>query len=141
MGFLAGTYAKKPACQCRRHRRHKRRAFSPWVRKIPWRREWQLAPVFLPGEFHGQRSLEGGPWGRKESDTTEAAEHTHTHTHCTQQYSEVRAHVYQRTKVCQGMGVCGAGGVVIRTVKLTFLSLSSAQSPIIGGSHQLYLSK
>ena len=66
---------------------------------------------------------------------------THTHTHCTQQYSEVRAHVYQRTKVCQGMGVCGAGGVVIRTVKLTFLSLSSAQSPIIGGSHQLYLSK
>ena len=29
-------------------------------------------PVFLPGEFHGQRSLVGyGPWGRKESDTTE----------------------------------------------------------------------
>ena len=27
---------------------------------------------FLPGEFHGQRSLEGySPWGRKESDTTE----------------------------------------------------------------------
>ena len=29
-------------------------------------------PVFLPGEFHGQRSLVGySPWGRKESDTTE----------------------------------------------------------------------
>ena len=28
--------------------------------------------VFLPGEFHGQRSLEGySPWGHKESDTTE----------------------------------------------------------------------
>ena len=27
------------------------------VRKIPWRREWQPIPVFLPGEFHGQRSL------------------------------------------------------------------------------------
>ena len=28
--------------------------------------------VFLPGESHGQRSLEGySPWGRKESDTTE----------------------------------------------------------------------
>ena len=26
---------KKAACQCRRH---KRRAFDPWVRKIPWRR-------------------------------------------------------------------------------------------------------
>ena len=30
------------------------------------------SPVFLPGEFHGQRSLAGySPWGRKESDTTE----------------------------------------------------------------------
>ena len=28
-----------------------------WVRKIPWRREWQPTPVFLPGDFHGQRSL------------------------------------------------------------------------------------
>ena len=29
-----------------------------------------LTPVFLPGEFHGQRSLAGySPWGRKESDT------------------------------------------------------------------------
>ena len=30
---------------------------SPWVRKIPWRREWQPTPIFLPGEFHGQSSL------------------------------------------------------------------------------------
>ena len=36
--------------------------FDPWVRKIPWRREQQPTPVFLPGEFHGQRSLAGyGP--------------------------------------------------------------------------------
>ena len=28
-------------------------------RKIPWRREWQPTPVFLPGEFHGQWSLAG----------------------------------------------------------------------------------
>ena len=29
-------------------------------------------PVFLPGEFHGQRSLaDYSPWGHKESDTTE----------------------------------------------------------------------
>ena len=28
--------------------------------------------VFLPGEFHGQRSLVGcSPWGHKESDMTE----------------------------------------------------------------------
>ena len=32
-------------------------------------------PVFLPGEFHGQRSLVGySPWGHKESDMTEVTE-------------------------------------------------------------------
>ena len=45
--------------------------FSPWVRKISWRRKWQPTPVFLPGKSHGRRSLVGYcPWGRKESDTT-----------------------------------------------------------------------
>ena len=52
--------------QCRRCQ------FDPWVGKIPWRRKWLLIPVFLPGKFHGQRSLEGySPWGCKESDMTE----------------------------------------------------------------------
>ena len=32
---------------------------QPWVGKIPWRREWQPTPVFLPGKPHGQRSLVG----------------------------------------------------------------------------------
>ena len=41
-------------------------------RKIPWRREWQPAPVFLPGESHGQRNLPVcSPSGHKELDTTE----------------------------------------------------------------------
>ena len=31
----------------------------PGLRKIPWRKKWQPAPVFLPGEFHGQRRLVG----------------------------------------------------------------------------------
>ena len=31
----------------------------PLVGKIPWRREWQAIPIFLPGEFHGPRSLAG----------------------------------------------------------------------------------
>ena len=36
--------------------------------------------IFLPGEFHGQRSLSGyGLWGHKESDTPELLTHTHTH--------------------------------------------------------------
>ena len=43
--------------------------------KIPWRREWLLAPVFLPGESHGQRSLAGySPWGRTEPDRTEVTD-------------------------------------------------------------------
>ena len=41
------------------HRRHKRKGFNPWAKKIPWRRKWQLTPIFLPGESHGQRSLVG----------------------------------------------------------------------------------
>ena len=65
-----GVSGKELACQCRRH---KRWGFDPWVRKIPSRRAWQPNLVFLPGEFHGQKSLAVGVslWGRKESDTTE----------------------------------------------------------------------
>ena len=40
--------------------------FDPWVGKIPWRREWQPTPAFLPGKSHGQRSLAGySPWVAK----------------------------------------------------------------------------
>ena len=71
---------KESACQCRRHKRHR---FSPWVGKIPWRRKWQSTPVFLPGKFHGQNSLEGhNPWGHKESDTTEHAPHAMQYSIC-----------------------------------------------------------
>ena len=54
------------------HLQCRRPGFNPWVGKIPWRRECQPTPVFLPGESHGQRSLVGySPWGRKELDMTE----------------------------------------------------------------------
>ena len=44
--------------------------------------EMATTPVFLPGKFHGQRSLVGySPWACKESDMTGARAHTHTHTH------------------------------------------------------------
>ena len=44
----------------------RRHGFDAWVGKIPWRRKWQLTPVLLPGEFHGQRSLAGcSPWGHR----------------------------------------------------------------------------
>ena len=40
--------------------------------ETPWRRKWQPTPVFLPGEFQGQRSLVGySPWDYEESEMTE----------------------------------------------------------------------
>ena len=55
-GFPGGTSGKEPAGQrtC-----GQRRGCNPWVRKTPWRTAWEPTPVFLPGESHGQRSLEG----------------------------------------------------------------------------------
>ena len=59
-GASLGLIGAQSACQYRRC------GFSSWVGKIPWRREWQPAPVFLPGISHGQRSLVGCSWwGRK----------------------------------------------------------------------------
>ena len=54
-GFPGRSVVKNPP-QYRTHRRH---GFSPRVGKIPWRREWQPNPVFLTGESHGPKSLEG----------------------------------------------------------------------------------
>ena len=52
------------------------------IRKIFWRRAWQPTPVFLPGQSHGKRSLEGySPRGHKELDTTEVTKHALTHAH------------------------------------------------------------
>ena len=47
--LVAQTVKNLPAMQ--------RPRFDPWFGKIPWRRKWQPTPVFLPGEFQGQRSL------------------------------------------------------------------------------------
>ena len=77
LGLPEWLGSEEPTCQCRRRR------FNPWVRKIARSRKWQPTPVFLPGEFHGQRSLAGcSPQGRKESDMTEHA--------CTNQPAEAR---------------------------------------------------
>ena len=52
--FPGGASGEESACQCRRH---ERRGFGPWVRKSPWRREWQPTPVFLRG-----KSMDKGAW-------------------------------------------------------------------------------
>ena len=57
-----------------------------WVRSLghqemPWNRNWQSTPVFLPGKFHGQRSLLGySPWSLKEFNMTEHARAQGPHT-------------------------------------------------------------
>ena len=64
MGFPGCSDDKESAC--------KAPGLDPWVGEIPWRRECQPTPIFLPGEFHGQRNLVGYiPWGCKESDATD----------------------------------------------------------------------
>ena len=63
-GFPGGS--ERVLLQCRRPR------FNPWVKKIPWRRDWLPTPVILPGESHGQSSLVGRiVHGVSESGTTE----------------------------------------------------------------------
>ena len=52
-GFPGDSDGKKICLKCGRPR------FNPRVGKIPWRNEWLPTPVFLPGEFHGQRILVG----------------------------------------------------------------------------------
>ena len=56
--LVAETVKNPPAMQETR--------FDPWDGKIPWRRAWQPTPVFVPGESHGQRNMEGySPWGHR----------------------------------------------------------------------------
>ena len=68
MGFLGGSVVRT-AHQCRSYRKF---GFDPYVRNIPWRRQWQTIPVFWPGKFHRQ-----GAWWvtvqrvAKELDITE----------------------------------------------------------------------
>ena len=68
-----------------------------WVRSLGWEdpleQEMTPTPVFLPGEFHGQRNLVGcSPWGCKEWDTTEQQSTAHTRAH---------THACTRTHCCQ----------------------------------------
>ena len=46
MGFPGGSGGKESAGSA---------GFNPWIGKIPWRREWQPTPVFLPGKAHEPR--------------------------------------------------------------------------------------
>ena len=70
---------KEPACQRRRHKRHR---FNPWVRKIPAVGNSNPLQDSCLGKPMGRGKPMVGyrPWGHKELDTAEPR-HTHTHTH------------------------------------------------------------
>ena len=78
-GFLGGSGASLMAKMAKNllamleSQVQSRPGFDPWAGKMPWSRKWQLTPIFLPGEFHGQRSLLGYTVHgiAKESDITE----------------------------------------------------------------------
>ena len=67
MGFPGGSHGKESTCNVRDLGSIPE--FDPWVTKIPGRRKWQPTPVFLLGEFHGQRSLEATVHGVAKSWT------------------------------------------------------------------------
>ena len=89
-----GLSGKEPACQCRR------RGLDSLVGKIPWRRKWQPAPVFVPGEFCGQRDLAGySPMASKSQ--TRLNDSTTTTPHCTS-VSPIRKRAKCQTKILNG---------------------------------------
>ena len=95
MGFPGGTSGKESTCQCRGY---KRWGFVPWLGKISWRRKWWPTPLFLPAKSYGQRSLARyGPWGHKESDTTERLS-THTHVCLSTKCMHACIYLYTRTE-------------------------------------------
>ena len=75
--YTGGAVLKSPPANAGRCRKHR---CSPWIGKIPWRRAWWSTPVFLPGEFHGQKRLAGySPQGHRVGHDWNDLACTHIH--------------------------------------------------------------
>ena len=71
LGFPGGSDGKESTCNAGDP------GSIPASGKIPWRSKWKLTPVFLPREFHGERSLVGcSPWSGKESHRSKWITHS-----------------------------------------------------------------
>ena len=125
-----------PACQCRRH---KRRRFSPWVGKIPWRRAWPPTPVFLPGEPQGERSLGGcSPWMGSHRVGHNWSDFAHIHTGALEPERQVRERKGPWAKEV-GAGVpltLGRSGKVPPISRHLSRSLKKARPWALGGQRQ-----
>ena len=72
LGLSRWLSVEESTCQWRR-----RFDLPRGLGEILWDGEWQPTPVFLPGKFHGQRSLVGYcPWGRKRAGHDWVTEHS-----------------------------------------------------------------
>ena len=70
LGLPRWLSGKESACQCRRLQEMEVQCLG---QEEPLKK-WQPTPVFLPGKFHGSRSLVSySSWGCKQSDMTEWA--------------------------------------------------------------------
>ena len=90
MGFPGGTVIKNPPANAGDARDVGQK--DPLKKKM-------ATPVFLPGQFYGQRSLHAIVHRITESDTTEHS-HTHTHTaihHCSSAKSQTRLSTHTHT--------------------------------------------
>ena len=76
VGIPSRSAVKESACNEGDCLKRRSCSLDLWIGKIPRRRKWQLTLVFLPGKFHGQRSLvDYSAWGSKGLDTTEQLNH------------------------------------------------------------------
>ena len=100
LGFPGRASGKEPASRCREFKSH---GFYPSVAKIPCRRKWHPTPIFLPGKFHGQRSLvDYRPYSVPESQTwLSNGEHTQRSQTCTIPFSKLT----NVTEICQSYSV------------------------------------
>ena len=131
-----------------------RPGFDPWVGKIPWRREWQPTPVFLPGEFQGQRNLaDCNPWCCKESDTIQQLNDKHFESltardyplspfQATSPYKQVKERFLNLPSCSKSHEVLKISGLAPRSsrtvVKCAFLSHAPQMIP---ASHRTFVEK
>ena len=71
-GLPGGAGGEEPTCQCRSC---ERRRLSPWVGKTPWRTQTHSS-VLAWGAPRTEEPAGCSPWGQKESDTADAAQHS-----------------------------------------------------------------
>ena len=70
------------------------------IAETSWNRKWQPTLVFLPGKFHGQRSLAGYiPRGYKQLDM---AKHLHIHSWNTDNWQKILIKNYNDLYYCYG---------------------------------------